>query len=117
MNFAAAAKLEISLDDPKHRAADIDLARPLFSTVAQKTVMLAFRNPSDFAHVVHPHGHHVRLLDALDDGWKPFWLDTILVPPRQTTRIAFVADNRGKWLLESQMLGAEGGIRTWFEVK
>ena len=29
--------------------------------------------------VLHIHGHHVRLLDALDDGWKPFWLDTILV--------------------------------------
>ena len=47
---------------------------------------------------MHLHGHHVRLLDALDDGWKPFWLDTILAPPQRTTRVAFVADNRGKWL-------------------
>ena len=28
----------------------------------------------NLAHAVHVHGHHFRLLDRLDDGWKPFWL-------------------------------------------
>jgi hypothetical protein len=28
---------------------------------------------------VHVHGHAFRLLDRLDDGWKPFWLATVLV--------------------------------------
>src|SRR5207248_659853 len=37
-------------------------------------------------------------------------------PPQRTTRIAFVADNRGKWLIESQVLGGENGIRAWFEI-
>ena len=53
---------------------------------------------------VHLHGHAVRLLDNLDDGWKPFWLDTVLVAPQQTARIAFVADNPGKWLIHCHML-------------
>ena len=67
-------------------------------------------------HVLHIHGHHVRLLDALDDGWKPFWLDTILCVPQQTTRAAFVADNAGKWMLHARAVGAAGQTLTWFEV-
>lgn len=116
MNFAAAIKLEIALDDPRHRPAPGTFGRPLFTTVPRPTVQIGFKNPTDRAHVVHLHGHSARLLDALDDGWKPFWLDTILVPPQRTTRIAFVADNRGKWLIESQVLGGESGIRAWFEI-
>jgi len=116
MNLASGIKLEISLDDPRHRLADGVFGRPLFTTVPRQTITLAFKNPTDRAHAVHLHGHHVRLLDALDDGWKPFWLDTILAPPQRTTRVAFVADNRGKWLVESDVLGTDGGIRAWFEV-
>ena len=51
--------------------------------------MLALTNRSTIATVVHLHGHHVRLLDRLDDGWKPYWLDTLAVAPGQTERVAF----------------------------
>jgi len=117
MNFASAIKLDISLDDARHRQTGGGFGRPLFTTTPRQTVMIAFKNPTDRAHAVHLHGHHVRLLDAMDDGWKPFWLDTILAPPQRTTRVAFIADNRGKWLLESEGLGTGAGIRTWFEVR
>lgn len=116
MNFAAAVKLEIALDDPKYRPSPGTFGRPLFTTVPRPTVQIGFKNTTNTAHVVHVHGHSVRLLDALDDGWKPYWLDTILAPPQRTTRVAFVANNRGKWLIESQILRGEAGIRTWFEV-
>jgi FtsP/CotA-like multicopper oxidase with cupredoxin domain len=116
MNFAAAIKLEFALDDARHRPAPGSFGRPLFTTTSRQTVMIGFKNTTNLAHVVHLHGHSARLLDALDDGWKPYWLDTVLAPPQRTTRIAFVADNRGKWLIESQILRGEPGIRTWFEV-
>ena len=102
MNFAAAIKLEVAFDDPRHRPAPGGFGRPLFTTAPRQTVMIGFKNTTNQAHVVHLHGHSARLLDTLDDGWKPYWLDTILAPPQRTTRIAFVADNRGKWLIESQ---------------
>jgi len=63
--------------------------------------VLALINPADKAAVFHLHGHHFRLLDRLDDGWKPFWLDTLAVEPGQTQRIAFAADTTGRWLLEA----------------
>ena len=116
MNFAAAIKLEVALDDPRHRPAPGGFGRPLFTTAPRQTIMIGFKNTTGQAHVVHLHGHSARLLDALDDGWKPYWLDTALAPPQRTTRIAFVADNRGKWLISSQSLRGEPGIRTWFEV-
>ncbi|MBN8957590.1 MAG: multicopper oxidase domain-containing protein, partial [Rhizobiales bacterium] len=55
--------------------------------------------------------------DSLDDGWKPFWLDTVLVAPEQTVRIAFVAENPGKWMLHCHRLEhSEFGMAAWFEV-
>jgi FtsP/CotA-like multicopper oxidase with cupredoxin domain len=116
MNFAAAVKLDVALDDPKYRPAGANFGRPLFTTAPRQSVIIGFKNLTSQAHVVHLHGHSARLLDALDDGWKPYWLDTVLAPPQRTTRIAFVADNRGKWLIESQVLRGDGGIRTWFEI-
>jgi FtsP/CotA-like multicopper oxidase with cupredoxin domain len=116
MNFATAIKLDIALDDPRHRPAPGSFGRPLFTTAARQSVIIGFKNTTGEAHVVHLHGHSARLLDALDDGWKPYWLDTILAPPQRTIRIAFVADSRGKWLIESQILRGDGGIRAWFEV-
>ncbi len=90
---------------------------PLFKVKRGRTVMLAFANRSQFFHAMHVHGHHFRLLDSLDDGWKPFWLDTVLVAPEQTVRIAFVADNPGKWMLHCQRLEhSENGMAAWFEV-
>jgi len=116
MNFAAAIKLDIALDDARYRPMPGNFGRPLFTTTARQPVIIGFKNTTSHPQVVHLHGHSARLLDALDDGWKPYWLDTILAAPQRTTRVAFVADNRGKWLVESQILRREAGIRTWFEV-
>ena len=58
-----------------------------------------------------------RLLHALDDGWEPYFLDTVLVPEDRTVRIAFVADTPGRWLLASTILERfDAGLWTWIEV-
>jgi FtsP/CotA-like multicopper oxidase with cupredoxin domain len=76
-------------------------AAPAFKVKAGRIVVLALTNRADKATVFHLHGHHFRLLDLLDDGWKPFWLDTLAVEPGQTQRIAFAADTAGRWLMEA----------------
>jgi FtsP/CotA-like multicopper oxidase with cupredoxin domain len=68
---------------------------------AGRTVVLALSNPGPLPTVFHLHGHHFRLLDRLDDGWKPYWLDTLAIEPGQTQRIAFLAEYPGRYLLES----------------
>ncbi|MDE5453892.1 multicopper oxidase domain-containing protein [Bradyrhizobium sp. CSA112] len=76
-------------------------AAPAFRARTGRTVVLALTNRAATATVFHLHGHHFRLLDRLDDGWKPFWLDTLAIEPGQTQRIAFLAEHAGRWLIES----------------
>jgi FtsP/CotA-like multicopper oxidase with cupredoxin domain len=74
---------------------------PAFRTKPGRTVVLALTNRATSPAVFQIHGHHVRLLDKLDDGWKPFWLDTLALDAGQTQRVAFAADNVGRWLMET----------------
>ncbi len=74
---------------------------PSFRAKTGRTVVLALQNPAPVTSVFHLHGHHFRLLDKLDDGWKPYWLDTLALEPGQTQRIAFAATSPGRWLIES----------------
>jgi FtsP/CotA-like multicopper oxidase with cupredoxin domain len=76
-------------------------AAPAFRVKAGGIVVLALTNRAGIATVFHLHGHHFRLLDRLDDGWKPYWLDTLAIEPGQTQRIAFAAEFAGRWLIES----------------
>lgn len=76
-------------------------AAPVFRAKAGRTVVLALKNSGTIANVFHLHGHHFRLLDRLDDGWKPYWLDTLAVEPGQTQRIAFAATYPGRYLMQS----------------
>ena len=74
---------------------------PAFRAKPRRTVVLALTNRAEIPSVFHLHGHHFRLLDRLDDGWKPFWLDTLAIDAGQTQRIAFAAEHVGHWLIES----------------
>ncbi len=75
-------------------------AVPAFSVKQGRTVVLTLSNQAAAVTVFHLHGHHFRVLDRLDDGWKPFWLDTLAIEPGQTQRIAFAATYAGRWLIE-----------------
>jgi hypothetical protein len=74
---------------------------PAFRARTGRTVVLALSNPGSVTTVFHLHGHPFRLLDRLDDGWKPYWLDTLAIEPGKTERVAFAATAPGRWLLES----------------
>ena len=87
---------------------------PLFGARRGATVVLQIDNQSPEAQAIHVHGHATRPLDRMDDGWKPWLVDTILVPERQTLQVGFVADRPGRFPI-SLVTGASGPI-TWFEV-
>ena len=73
---------------------------PLFSVKRGTPVTLAFVNRTALVQQMRVHGHVMRLLHDLDDGWEPYWRDAILVPEGKTKHAAFVADNPGKWAIE-----------------
>jgi len=112
MDFAGASRLDAAIGriaehDPGHDT-------PLLTLKRGRTVVLEISNPTSENKYIHLHGHHFRLLDALDDGWKPFWLDSIPITPQGGSRIAFVADNPGKWLIEGLTMAT--GADAWFDV-
>ncbi len=91
---------------------------PAFRVKRGRTVVLTLTNTATLPMVFHLHGHHVRLLDRLDDGWKPFWLDTVLVDAGQTQRVAFAADVVGAWLMEAMAVEWSAPRRVrWFAVE
>jgi FtsP/CotA-like multicopper oxidase with cupredoxin domain len=93
-------------------------AAPAFKAKPGRIVVLALANRADKATVFHLHGHHFRLLDRLDDGWKPFWLDTLAVEPGQTQRVAFAADTAGRWLMEATATDwAAPRLLRWYSVE
>jgi len=91
--------------------------KPLFSVKRGSPVTLGFVNKTSFPQTMHVHGHVMRLLHPLDDGWEPYWRDAVIVPDGKTSRIAFLADNPGRWLICSTNLDrAANGLAAWFEV-
>ncbi len=92
-------------------------APPLFTVKPGQPVTLGFINKTGIAQTIHVHGHALRVLHLLDDGWEPYWRDSVIVAPGGTVRVAFLADNPGKWLIESTILDhAMSGLAAWFAV-
>lgn len=97
--------------------ADAREEHPLFRVPSGTPVVLTLSNQTPVLQVLHLHGHHARQLHRLDDGWEPYWLDTIAIQPAQEVRIAFLADNPGRWMIGSTILDRlDTGLAGWFEV-
>ncbi|HVX79287.1 MAG TPA: multicopper oxidase domain-containing protein [Bradyrhizobium sp.] len=105
LDLKNALRFDLALGGPQSDwstpSAFASTSAPAFRAKPGRTVVLALTNHADIATVFHVHGHHFRLLDRLDDGWKPFWLDTLAIEPGATQRVAFVAEHAGHWLIES----------------
>lgn len=91
---------------------------PLLSAAQGRTVTINMINDTQWPHAMHLHGHHFHVIErdgkpAMDHAWR----DTELVEPGSHTRIAFIADNPGKWLFHCHMLEHHmAGMGTWIEV-
>lgn len=85
---------------------------PLFRLDQGEHVILHMINETDFVHPMHLHGHFFRVLAF--NGKKNArreWRDTVLLGPRDTVEVAFVADNPGEWMFHCHILDhAAGGM-------
>lgn len=102
IDLKSAQRVDLSLDPAQWQTAnafDASAARA-FRVKKDRAVVVSVTNPKTAAATLYLPGQHVRLLDRLDDGWKPFWLDTVIFQPGQTQRIAFNPQATGNRLLE-----------------
>jgi FtsP/CotA-like multicopper oxidase with cupredoxin domain len=74
--------------------------KPLLTLPRGKSCVLTLRNETAWWHPMHFHGHSFRLLTR-NGVAAPHrqWGDTVLIPPKETVDVAFVADNPGDWML------------------
>ncbi len=92
-------------------------AKPVVAVPRGAPAVFALANKTAVVQAMRLGGHVARLLHVMDDGWEPYWRDTILIQPGRTAHIAFVADNPGKWPLESAIPEHRAaGVATWFQV-
>ncbi len=92
--------------------------KPLFSVKRGQTVIMRIENRTSWPHAMHMHGFHFKILErnGQEDSEKP-WRDTFLSGAQGSIKIAFVADNPGKWVFHCHMLEhVAAGMITWFEV-
>lgn len=70
----------------------------------QARVEIDFVNQTMMAHPMHLHGHAFQVLAIDDQSFSGAVRDTVLVQPRSRVRIAFDADNPGRWALHCHNL-------------
>ncbi|MBI2312665.1 MAG: multicopper oxidase family protein [Betaproteobacteria bacterium] len=86
--------------------------QPFLHLTKGEHVVLKMINDTDFIHPMHLHGHLFRVI-AVDGKPQKYreWRDTVLMAPKETIDIAFVADNPGEWMFHCHILEhAAGGM-------
>jgi FtsP/CotA-like multicopper oxidase with cupredoxin domain len=93
--------------------------QPLFSAPRGRTVVVNMRNDTAWPHAMHFHGHHFKVVERNGKATNSAaWKDTVLLERLESTKIAFVADNPGKWMIHCHMLEHQAaGMTTWFKVE
>ncbi|MFV0432340.1 MAG: multicopper oxidase family protein [Alphaproteobacteria bacterium] len=80
-----------------------------------KNYILRMDNQTFYDHPMHMHGHFFKVLNGDDKG---LWMDTVMVPAKQSIDILFRASEIGKWMFHCHILEhAESGMMVFFEVK
>ncbi len=73
---------------------------PSVALLLGRSYVLTFRNEPAWWHPMHLHGSSFRVLSR-NGSSVPYrqWADTVLMPPKESVDVAFVADNPGDWML------------------
>ncbi|SHO62357.1 Multicopper oxidase [Pseudoxanthobacter soli DSM 19599] len=69
-----------------------------------KRIVIGFTNPSPMSHPMHLHGHHFQVVEIDGRAVAGAVRDTVLVMPGGSVRVAFDADNPGRWLIHCHNL-------------
>jgi FtsP/CotA-like multicopper oxidase with cupredoxin domain len=82
----------------------------LFALERDASCVMELVNDTAWDHPMHLHGHAFRVIAM---NGKPTrrreWRDTVLLAPRETAEIAFVADNPGDWMFHCHVLEHQAG--------
>lgn len=91
---------------------------PAFTLARGRTCRMTIRNETAWWHPMHLHGFAFRILarNGAPSGVAELG-DTVLVSPRETVEVAFVADTPGNWMFHCHVMAhQESGLMTVIRV-
>jgi FtsP/CotA-like multicopper oxidase with cupredoxin domain len=79
--------------------------KPLETLTLGRSYVLTLRNETAWWHPMHFHGHSFRVVNRNGSpAPRRQWADTVLLEPKETVDVAFVADNPGDWMLHCHVI-------------
>ena len=91
---------------------------PLAELELGKSYIFELHNPSPHAHPIHLHGYTFTVIGSNKRKITPYHTDTILLAKNERARIAFVADNPGRWMYHCHVIEhMKTGLMGYIEVK
>lgn len=81
-----------------------NLPEPLARLELGKTYIAELHNATPHQHPIHLHGLIFTVLSSDKRAIEPYESDTILLEKNERARIAFVADNPGKWMFHCHVI-------------
>ena len=91
---------------------------PVLTFQRGRSIVLNLRNETAWWHPMHLHGHSMLVLGR-NGAPVPYrqWQDTVLMAPKDTVKVAFVADNPGDWMLHCHVMDHQvAGLMTVLRV-
>ena len=81
-----------------------NLPEPLAALTLGKSYIFELHNATPHHHPIHLHGLIFTVLESDKKDVTPFHTDTILLEKNERAKIAFVADNPGKWMFHCHVI-------------
>lgn len=90
---------------------------PLAKLKLGKSYIFELENTSQYMHPIHLHGVVFTVLNTNKRDIIPYQADTVILGKYETIRIAFVADNPGRWMYHCHLIEhLRTGLMGYFEI-
>lgn len=94
-----------------------NIPAPLATLERGKSYIFELSNLTQYHHPIHLHGHTFTVLQSNKQTIEPFHTDTVLLGQNEVARIAFVADNPGRWMYHCHVIEhLKTGLMGYIEV-
>ena len=92
--------------------------KPIAKLTVGKSYVFRLKNISKFSHPIHMHGHTWWVVRSNKKNTiTGYHTDTVLIRPRETIDVAFVADNIGGWMYHCHIVDHMlTGMMSWVQV-
>jgi len=94
-----------------------NIPAPLANLEFGKTYVFDLKNNTPHHHPIHIHGIMFKVLKSNKKAIEPFFTDTVLMEKNERVKIAFVADNPGRWMYHCHVIEhMKTGLMGYIEV-